>query len=191
MIKTSLLRAGVAGAFALALAPIALANTQAMPPNADRAVQKETAALKESKVALPQAIAAAEQKENGKALSARLDLRDQKPVYRVRLLEKDRIAAARVDAVTGQVVESGKARAAGQWTAREKQEVATLRHDSFTLDAAVALAQKHMTGTPVSARLADNHKTLGYEVAFLGNDGRIQKLMLGPDNRTMAQNTQQ
>jgi uncharacterized membrane protein YkoI len=96
--KTLLLGAGALAATAIVVSSLVYANRDGNEE------QNDAAALAQAKISLTQAIAAAEQKVNGKAVRAGLEDENGKLVYGVEVMNGDKPTDVKVDIATGAIL---------------------------------------------------------------------------------------
>jgi len=147
----------------------------------DRVDRRDIAAFGASKLSLDQAIAAAEGQLHGKVVEATFRAGRGHPHYVVRVMARERISTASVDAVSGQVTRRGHAVALARLYPGERGEFLRTAEARTNLAEAVAFAEKSTGAKPIAASLEGNHGTRGYEV-FVIDNSQLQTVWISPDN---------
>ncbi|HUN48403.1 MAG TPA: PepSY domain-containing protein, partial [Stellaceae bacterium] len=128
----------------------------------DRVGRRDIAAFGASKLSLDQAIAAAEGQLHGRVVEATFRADGGHPHYLVRVMARERISTAAVDAASGQVTRSGHAVALDRLYPGERGEFLRTAEARTNLAQAVAFAEKSTGAKPIAASLEGNHSTRGY-----------------------------
>jgi uncharacterized membrane protein YkoI len=167
VMKSVLLSSLVAAAMVGGL-PLAMAAPDVEVP----AGQISTAHLKEfeqARVAVRDAIGAAEQQSHGKAVDIAFAVEHGKRVYRVKTYKDGAVWEGTLDATTGALIGPGKTTNEAQLDPEDQAEIAGLKTARTSLTEAVASVQTRLGGKAFDAGLEQKGGTVVYEIKLVKN----------------------
>jgi len=138
-------------------------------------------AFHDAKMGVLDAISAATENSDARALDVRFDLRDGKPVYYIRTYspEKKTFWEGMVDANTGKVMGQGTTTPERQLSQTAQDQLKTLANAKWSLGDAVDAAEKHSQADAINAWvIGAPHKTM-YQIV-VDKNGTPQKFDVDP-----------
>ncbi len=134
---------------------------------------KKIEVLLSAKVTAAQAIAAAEQKTGGRAFKVGVEDENDRAVYEVKTITKDKVVEVFIDPVTGQAIRTKDEGLVDRMFDREDDaQLAKLAQSPTTLIAAIAAAEQQTGGKAVEASYDDEDGSDIVELEVMKNNVR-------------------
>jgi uncharacterized membrane protein YkoI len=172
MFAKKLIPATLAAVIALGTAGVAFADSE------DNENSKEITAVLNAKTSISQAIAAAEKQTGGRAMKADVDDDEDVHLYKIRIVEKDKVSEVLVDPASGEVTQLGdRGLIAKIFDNDDQAEFENLAASPVTLPTAVATAEKEIGGKAIQAAFESEDGQSQFEV-HVAKDKAVHKVKI-------------
>jgi uncharacterized membrane protein YkoI len=184
MVNTKLLLSVLLSALLLTTAPLFAAQLNLSSvivehEGADSAIKAKLKVLEHVKISIDDAISAVEGMKGGAVIGVRLDVRNGKPIYRVKTYQNNSVWQGMVDAQTGNMIGMGKTTPENQLDQKKRGELTELGQAYTSLGEAVVMAEDRDAGRAINASLGAVKGTIVFEVTVVKNDS-VRKMAVDP-----------
>jgi uncharacterized membrane protein YkoI len=131
-------------------------------------------------ISLEKAVTTAQNDTHGPAFDALFQSTGQ-PHYMVWLTKDGRVYHAKIDAVSGKLLESTPGLALHRLNPSQRTDIAAVEHAKADLADAIAIAAKNTGEQPIAAHFSNSEGMRAYHVAIVKN-GTLQMVWISPDN---------
>jgi uncharacterized membrane protein YkoI len=173
MVHRTTLPAALVAALAFGTVPaLAAATAQATTP--------DVAGFQHAKIALDQAIAAAEKESGGKAASANFEMMNGKDGYLVSVLAHGKMHELWVDPQSGKATPETKlSKTEENQEALDKADLDQMHGAKTTLQQAISMAEQHSNGKAIDAGIEWRNNKLTYNVRVV-REGKLSSVWVDP-----------
>ena len=152
-------------------------------------LQHELDAFPRARITVCDGIALAEKRIAGsKVVDISFDGRKDRLIYNVKMVHNGKIWEGRIDAKTGDIIDSGILTSLKRFPSGDRRKIADLDAAKINLSDAVAIAETYGSGKAISAGLneTDGHFVL---LVVVVSDGQLKAVSIDPSNAPTAANT--
>ncbi|HLI11234.1 MAG TPA: PepSY domain-containing protein [Alphaproteobacteria bacterium] len=142
-------------------------------------------AFDDALVPLDKAVATAQKAVGGQAVDADFRHQDERLVYRMHVLKGNDVTPVTVDAMSGKIVEKGRAIPIRDFDQQDRAVLAAIKSASIPLAKAADTATRHGGGKAMAAAPASAKGALNYQVTVVRN-GKAQTLEVNAGNGHVA-----
>jgi len=145
--------------------------------------REELQVLEGAKLTIADAVSRIETAAGGKAVDVEFEANDGRGQYEVKVVSSDDVHTHKIDATTGEVLDTDKALFSEMFNRLKPEAVSGAR---TSLTQAIAMAERQAGGRVIDAEVDDEDGRIQYEMTVVGPDGNTQELTLDDGTGQLA-----
>ncbi len=162
---------------------------QASQDDSASSLQHELDAFPRARITVCDGIALVEKRIAGsKVVDISFDGRKGRLIYHVKSVHNGKIWKGRIDAETGDIIDSGNSTPLDRFPSGDRRNIADLDAAKISLSDAVAIAETYGSGKAISAGLNESNGHFVLLIVVV-SDGQLKAVSIDPSNAPTAANT--